>query len=550
MAQLGVLSEGVQELYVLTWPPGGETVDGSVVGHCMIIMRREGGLLLGVPASGFLSPADLQLAPDQPEEDAVFGPHTTMTVPAVAFDEEDNMAQAGVDLEVLVVDASLKVLPGLVRFEDAVAGDILFPFSEEDPSFMPDAVQLLKFSKEWIGLAGGAGSGVMNFYSADEGDPVKTPRSKAKSKAKEPSKAAPKRSNPQQVAEHIRQLSLMMPMMQEQLSQIQEEQKRFQEMMDARSTAPPPKASQAPVSMPMQAFAKMMGSPPRAKVASVPLLPVPSTQRGLNPDSRLSPQEQSEEQTQQPQEDSLALAVLEQSRALTSLVSQMQGADPLLDSTSLMTATTSRGSQGREKLQKELAARSGGFFLAVVQNAYRRMRPASRVPASLEEMAATDFSMVQYLERFGGYGNARELGIVQYALSFVVDCALRGDLEGVREHSSLLAVALEQAAQDQNRWELAFQLLLLEDPPPQIWSYRQGGAPHTGRARAFSALCPQRWASVALAYTKEIDYLQNRRQEVSKAKAQPPAQPLQPQPKKKGKFPRGKPKEEQDQEAG
>ena len=166
------------------------------------------------------------------------------------------------------------------------------------------------------------------------------------------------------------------------------------------------------------------------------------------------------------------------------------------------------------------------------------MRPASRVPASLEEMAATDFSMVQYLERFGGYGNARELGIVQYALSFVVDCALRGDLEGVREHSSLLAVALEQAAQDQNRWELAFQLLLLEDPPPQIWSYRQGGAPRTGRARAFSALCPQRWASVALAYTKEIDYLQNRRQEVSKAKAQPPAQPLQPQPKKKGKFPR------------
>ena len=96
-----------------------------------------------------------------------------------------------------VVDASLKVLPGLVRFEEAAVGDILFPFSQEDLSFMPDAVQLLKFSKEWIGLAGGAGSGVMNFYSADEGDPVKTPRSKAKSKAKEPSKAAQKRSNPQ-----------------------------------------------------------------------------------------------------------------------------------------------------------------------------------------------------------------------------------------------------------------------------------------------------------------------------------------------------------------
>lgn len=249
-------------------------------------------------------------------------------------------------------------------------------------------------------------------------------------------------------------------------------------MMDARSTAPPPKASQAPVSMPMQALAKMMGSPPRAKVASVPLLPVPSTQRGLNPDSRLSPQEQSEEQTQQPQEDSLALAVLEQSKALTSLISQLQGADPLLDSTSLMTATR----------QGEAAEGVGDSF-------------GRLLPCGCPECISSDEASVKGSRFFGGDGShglqhgsvlgeirrlrkcprARHCAI--YALSFVVDSALRGDLEGVRERSSLLAVALEQAAQDQNRWELAFQLLLLEDPPPQIWSYRQGGAPHTGRAR-------------------------------------------------------------------
>ena len=67
---------------------------------------------------------------------------------------------------------------------------------------------------------------------------------------------------------------------------------------------------------------------------------------------------------------------------------------------------------------------------------------------------------------------------MQYALSFVLDCAIRGDLDGVREHAALMAVGLEQAAQDQGRWDLGFQLMLLEDPPTQMWSYR-GGLPNS-----------------------------------------------------------------------
>ena len=74
----------------------------------------------------------------------------------------------------------------------------------------------------------------------------------------------------------------------------------------------------------------------------------------------------------------------------------------------------------------------------------------------------------------------------------------------------LFMVGLEQAAQDQGRWDLAFQLMLLEYPPSQMWSYRGAGILQTGRARAFAPLCPQRWATVALAYTKEIDYIQSK----------------------------------------
>ena len=93
----------------------------------------------------------------------------------------------------------------------------------------------------------------------------------------------------------------------------------------------------------------------------------------------------------------------------------------------------------REKLQKELASRSGGFFLSVVQNAYKKLKPASKAPSSIREVAATDCSMLQYLERFG---------IAQYALSFIIDCAVHEDWDGVMEHAALMAMGLEQAAQD------------------------------------------------------------------------------------------------------
>ena len=126
----------------------------------------------------------------------------------------------------------------------------------------------------------------------------------------------------------------------------------------------------------------------------------------------------------------LAMAVLEQSRALTTLVSQLQSGDPLLDSHQSSFSTSSKGAQGREKLQSELSARSGNFMLSVMQLAMRRMRPASPMPTSLSQIAATDFSMV-------GYGNQRELGTILYALSFVMDAAVRGDMAGVQEHLAL-----------------------------------------------------------------------------------------------------------------
>ena len=137
---------------------------------------------------------------------------------------------------------------------------------------------------------------------------------------------------------------------------------------------------------------------------------------------------------------------------------------------------------------------------------------------------------------------SKRAGTILYALSFVMDAAVREDMAGVQEHLALLYVAIEQANLDQGRWDLAFQFLLLDDPPSQLWSYNRTGNPmSSGRARAFAPLCPQRWATVSLAFLKELDSFQNRRVEMGK-KAQP-AQvedpPGPPSPKRK-RFPKPK----------
>ena len=158
------------------------------------------------------------------------------------------------------------------------------------------------------------------------------------------------------------------------------------------------------------------------------------------------------------------------------------------------------------------------------------MKPASRLPQSIEAVAATDFSMVSYLERFGGYGSCRELGDLRL-------CSTCRFGWSSRAYIALTMTSLEQAAQDNNRWELAYQLTLLEDPPAQLWSYRQAG--QNPRLRAFAPLCPPRWATIALAYMKEADYIQNRKTNLVKKPGPPVLKEASPKKGGKGNKKRG-----------
>ena len=95
-----------------------------------------------------------------------------------------------------------------------------------------------------------------------------------------------------------------------------------------------------------------------------------------------------------------------------------------------------RGPRARKTAKRAIGTDREFVLDGHAEHVVKRMKPASQVPKTMEELAATDLSMVHYLERFGGYGNVRDMGICQYALSYVVE--LRGDLQGLRENLALL----------------------------------------------------------------------------------------------------------------
>jgi len=123
----------------------------------------------------------------------------------------------------------------------------------------------------------------------------------------------------------------------------------------------------------------------------------------------------------------------------------------------------------------------------------------------------------RYLERFGGYGKQRELGLIQFQLMTMLDFALVENWEEMKDTLALLIVMVEQACLDQGRFDLGQLLTLQEDPPASILTNRQ--LSQVSRAKAFSPLANQRWVTVALAFLKELDTIVVKRSEILGGKA-------------------------------
>ena len=162
----------------------------------------------------------------------------------------------------------------------------------------------------------------------------------------------------------------------------------------------------------------------------------------------------------------------------------------------------------RQRLQDVLRNRRGTLAAQVMENMRRRFgRGSSQIPCPL-----------QYLERFGGYGQNTELAVVAWLTAGILEAAWARDIEATQDLAALMLVAVEQANLDQGNWDLAWLLTLQDDIPSGVFAPSRNLGPGP---RAFAPLASQQWTTIALAYLREMDTLQTRRRELREARRPP-----------------------------
>ena len=394
----------------------------------------------------------------------------------------------------------------------------------------------------------------VKYYSAEENVSSapeleeETPRRKKKPGKGLPTGSAkpapkPKRATTASLAASLDSLMMAIPTLTSQMQALQDRQVKFEEKLAAaplttraQLTQPLSSMLQTPPRPSFEQVAKTMTPPPRTSATSAlgllaPLAEQPAVVKELEEEKPL---------LAFGDQSSLARAVLAQSQALTTLVSQIASAstDPMTELSGTGTSTGTRGAQGRARLQAELSQHRGSFFASVLQSMARRMAPTSSTDLTPQEMMSRGICGTKYLERFGGYGRKREWGQLQFQVMTALDYLMDDNIGAAKDTVALLAVILEQGVLDIGRLEIASLLCLQEDVPAGVFAHRQIGA--TSRSKAFAPLADQRWITCALAFLKEMDVIATKRQEFAGGGQRPSAassSEAEPKPK-----PRGTPK--------
>ena len=315
-----------------------------------------------------------------------------------------------------------------------------------------------------------------NLSSAPEVGEGDTPRRKKKPGKGLPTSIAkpapkPKRATAASLAASLESLMMAIPTLASQMMQaLQDRQVKFEEKLAAapmttRSQLTQPLSSllQTPPRPSFEQVAKHMTPPPRTSASPAlgllaPLAEQPAVVKEL---------EEEKLPIALGDQSSLARAVLAQSQALTTLVSQIASAssDPMTELSGTGTSTGTRGAQGRARLQAELAQHKGSFFASVLQSMARRMAPTSSTDLTPQEMMNRGICGTKYIERFGGYGRMREWGQLQFQVMTALDYLMDDNIGAAKDTVALLAVTLEQGVLDNGRLEIASLLCLQEDVP-------------------------------------------------------------------------------------
>ena len=522
---------GNATLCVLSVPSEFTGLDHSFDCFCVPVLSRNGGMLLNIPRNVFSEEIlidSLHVA----EADALLGPSKGVQTNLWLEDDSQNIVVQPTPTSSLVVDFSDAVLEMMREYDPIAESDSqITPFSDQFPSALPVPDEVLEKAKAWVEQLGSE----RVFYSAQE-DQEENPTPKAAAKNVGVKKVAtPKRVTNAQVLD---QLSLLVAQVKSISARQDALEKPSAEVVTERpsgGTAVAPAVSaglQSGVPAPGVAFAKyakLVGPPPkvRAPVNLIPTIVDPAAENFQPEGPSVSG------------DASLMQALSQQSSAVLALVSHLAGQqDPLseLQAPGLL-STSTKGVQRRERMQSDLALGNSTYYVQMMQQLHKRLHPSRPVPKAEDEMGHLSF--LEYLEKTGGFKNARESGLILWLLGHAIDAAAVEDMHMVKERLALLAIAVEQSVQDRGDWSLAFLLSLAADPPLSMFQDRTNVVSPFNQP--FSHLVPPSWAAAVLSYVKELEVLTNKKPEnpvTKKAPKTPPPDPKSPK-KKQPRFPKG-----------
>ena len=513
------------------------------------IAVRHGGILLALPEDTFTSEA---LAAGQAADDeAVIGPSTVLSLELLEEDEDGMVQRTGFAVSTLCVDLSDGIISSLREYDPVTdSTENIIPFHASYPNALPNLENALGEVMTWAETAAARA----NFYSArDEQVPI-TAAKKAAAAAAKKANVGGRKQTTAALAEQVQSLTA-------QMASLMESQRALHQHLlgeDAAKAAPaqmpggllsgpkmpalssslsPPKAAT------LGALAKALGPPPKTKLLHA----------GLG-SSTLGPDEPFDAlmSAEPPSQDTMLAALTQQSAAVTALVAHIAGGgDAMTDlhgSVPGSLGASTKGLQRRQKLQADLASQSSTFFMQLHQQMHRKMFPAKVVPQKEEDLFGSQMSMCSYLERFGNFKNAREVGMTMWVLGHAIDAAAQGDHRTCQEFLALLALALEQVSTDGD-WRIAYHLPLLEEPPSVMFQGRPQAVSAVGKP--FANLVPPTLAATTLAYIKEVDVLLTKKGELkggrkpTGATGDPEEERESASPKRKPRFPR-KPKQNEE----
>ena len=508
--------------------------DGGEAVECFALplLLRDGGILLALPTGVILS--DLLVPDELVESTEIVGPSKVFQASVYEEDDDGNVRRVSANARVLICDFLDSILQ-FCREYDPVT-DSTSPirgFMPESPLAIPLHQELTEAAAAW---ARSETTGRVNFYSARE-EQVNSP------KATVAKKATAKRLTNAALSEQLSALAAQVKLLAERQANL-----TTAPTVSGPATSADPAGGQLPLlsggykmpavsagfgtgtsAHPGKALA-LVGPPPKVRTSAPPIAAIDEPYDPLDPGL-----------------DPTAVALTQQAAAITTLVQHLvHGGDGLGLETgpnSGLSSSSTRGTQKRERLQQDLAARSSQFFMLVQQQIFKKMYPSRIIPKTEEDLASSGVSMLTYLERYGGYRGQREAGLSMWLLPHAMDCAAASDTHGTKEYLALLTMAMEQSVFDAGDWSVAYILSLVEDPPSVMFSDRMQSI--TASGRPFSPLVPAQLAAINLAYIKELEVLQTRRGELpSKNKkggnksteGEDPAET--PSPKRKPRFPR------------